>query len=152
MSNHNDDTYVQTSLFDDLMDVLKKSGKTSSSDIAAAIEKLKKAKQSAQRREQEAQQRQREQEAHQKELEEIKKQDEHIQQVTAMDLPLDWENLFAGDTRVEGVHADSIPDGLILSLSNLGKVDIEYIATITGTDLKTVICTLKGAIYQNQHT
>ena len=44
VSNHNDDTYVQTSLFDDLMDVLKKSGKTSSSDIAAAIEKLKKAK------------------------------------------------------------------------------------------------------------
>lgn len=152
MRKTNDNTYVQTSLFDDLMDVLKKNGQASSAAIANAIEKLKKAKQSAQKREQEARQRQREQEEQQKKLEERKKQDEHIRQVTSMDLPLDWENLFAGDTRAEGVHAESIPDGLILSLSNLGKVDIEYIATITGTDLKTVICTLKGSIYQNPDT
>lgn len=65
---------------------------------------------------------------------------------------MDWDNLFSGDPRAEGVHADSIPDGLILSLSNLGRVDIEYISAITGADLKTVICTLKGSIYQNPDT
>lgn len=117
MSNRQDTTYVQTSLFDDLMAVLNKSGKASSADIGNAIEKLKKAKQTAQRRETEARKRQEEQVRQKKKIEEQKRQEAHIQQVTSMDLPLDWENLFAGDTRVEGVHADSIPDGLILSLS-----------------------------------
>ena len=69
-----------------------------------------------------------------------------------MDLPMDWENLFDTDARTEGIHADSIPDGLILSLSNLGRVDMEYISSVTGEDLKTVICTLKGAVYQNPDT
>ena len=40
-----DDSWSQVSLFDDLMDVLKKSGRTSSEDIAKAIDKLKQAKQ-----------------------------------------------------------------------------------------------------------
>ena len=148
----NQESWSQVSLFDDLMDVLKKSGKTSSSDIAKAIDKLKQAKQSAQKREQEEQRRQAEIAARQKELEEKKQQKAHIDEVTSMDLPLDWENMFAGDTRTEGVHADSIPDGLILSLSNLARVDIEYISAITGEDLKTVISALKGSIYQNPET
>ena len=46
-----------------------------------------------------------------------------------MDLPLDWENAFDTDPRTADVHAESISDGLILSLSNLGKVDIEYISS-----------------------
>ena len=146
------ESWSQVSLFDDLMDVLKKSGKTSSSDIAKAIDKLKQAKQSAQKREQEEQRRQAEIAARQKELEEKKQQKAHVDEVTSMDLPLDWENMFAGDTRTEGVHADSIPDGLILSLSNLARVDIEYISAITGEDLKTVISALKGSIYQNPET
>ena len=148
----NQESWSQVSLFDDLMDVLKKSGKTSSSDIAKAIDKLKQAKQSAQKREQEEQRRQAEIAARQKELEEKKQQKAHVDEVTSMDLPLDWENMFAGDTRTEGVHADSIPDGLILSLSNLARVDIEYISAITGEDLKTVISALKGSIYQNPET
>jgi len=151
MSQKND-SWSQVSLFDDLMDVLKKSGRTSSEDIAKAIDKLKQAKQTAQRREQEEQKRQAEQAARQRELAEKKKQREHVDEVTSMDLPLDWENVFLGDTRVEGVHADSISDGLILSLSNLARVDIEYISSITGEDLKTVISALKGSIYQNPET
>ena len=65
------------------------------------------------------------------------------------ELPLDYENLFDGDERVENIHTDSIPDALILSLSNLGKADIEYIASITGYNHKEIIAGLKGSIYQN---
>lgn len=143
---------AQISLFDDLMEALKKSGNTSSREIAGAIEKLKKAKQTADRRERKERHRKKELDRLRKKQDERIAQEAHIQQVTSMDLPLDWENLFAGDTRVEGVHADSVSDGLILSLSNLGKVDIEYISSITGADLKTVICALKGSIYQNPDT
>ena len=69
-----------------------------------------------------------------------------------MDLPLDWENVFNSDVRTQGVHVDSIPDALIMSLSNLGRVDIEYMASITGEDYKEIISTLKGSIYQNPVT
>ncbi|MGN1104075.1 MAG: helicase-related protein [Candidatus Coproplasma sp.] len=79
-------------------------------------------------------------------------EDEHIREVTSMDLPLDWQNAFAGDERTQGVHAESISDALIMSLCNLARVDIEYISSITGEDYKTVICALKGAIYQNPET
>lgn len=62
---------------------------------------------------------------------------------------MDWNNIFNFDIRTQGVHTDSIPDALIMSLSTLGRVDIEYISSITGADYKTVICTLKGSIYQD---
>ena len=87
-----------------------------------------------------------------KEREEQERKEKHIEEVTCMDLPLDWENAFIGDERTKGVHVDSIPDALIMSLTTLGKVDIEYISSITGVDYKTVICALKGAIYQNPET
>lgn len=77
---------------------------------------------------------------------------EHVAEVTSMDLPLDFENIFNTDSRASGVHAQNIPDGLILSLSNLGYVDIEYISSITGESYKDVICALKGSIYQNPET
>lgn len=73
-------------------------------------------------------------------------------EVTCMDLPFDWENAFNQDVRTQGIHADSISDGLIFSLSNLGRVDIEYISSITGEDYKTIIGALKGSIYQNPET
>ena len=69
-----------------------------------------------------------------------------------VELPLDMTDLFTEETQTDTVHADSIADGLVLSLCNLGRVDIGYIASITGTDMKTVICTLRGAIYQNPET
>jgi len=73
----------------------------------------------------------------------------HVAEVTSMELPMDWDNIFLEDERTQGVHTDSIPDALILSLTTLGKVDIEYMASITGQDYKTVISALKGSIYQN---
>ena len=141
---------VQVTLFDDLLDQLQTSG--TSADIAEVIEKLKNAKTNAQKREKEDRRRKKELEALRKRQAERQAQEEHIRQVTSMDLPMDWENLFAGDSRTECVHADSISDGLILSLSNLGKVDIEYISAITGQDMKTIIGILKGSIYQNPET
>lgn len=87
-----------------------------------------------------------------KEREERERKEAHIRDIFEMNLPLDWENIFDGDPRAQGVRADSIPDGLILSLANLGRVDIEYISSITGADCKTVICTLRGSIYQNPET
>ncbi len=76
----------------------------------------------------------------------------HIAAVTSMDLPLDWENVFATDARTQGVHTESISDALVMSLSSLGRVDIEYISSVTGEDYKTVICALKGSIFQNPDT
>ena len=76
----------------------------------------------------------------------------HIEEVTCMDLPMDWENVFNTDERTRGVHTDSIPDALIMSLTTLGEVNVEYISSVTGEDYKTVIRTLKGSIYQNPET
>ena len=58
--------------------------------------------------------------------------DEVAAESPVMELPLDYENLFNGDERAQGVHTDSISDALVLSLHNIGRVDIEYIASITG--------------------
>ena len=69
-----------------------------------------------------------------------------------MELPMDWENSYDKDIAVMNTYAESIPDGLLLSLTNLGKVDIEYIAAVTGEEYKTVISELKGSIYQNPLT
>ncbi|MBQ7412530.1 MAG: hypothetical protein IJW10_06490, partial [Clostridia bacterium] len=66
-------------------------------------------------------------------------EDAHILEVTSMDLPLDFENMYTLDERASETHTESVSDGLILSLSNLGRVDIEYISAITGKDLKEVI-------------
>ena len=144
---------AQLSLFDDLLAQLNNAGgKISSDQITAVISKLTSARDRAKKREAQEKKQKEEEEAARKRLEEQARKTQHIQEVTSMDLPLDWENLFAGDSRAEGVHAESIPDGLILSLANLGRVDIEYIASITGEDLKTVITTLKGSIYQNPDT
>lgn len=74
---------------------------------------------------------------------------DYVSSVTSMDLPMDWENVFEKDERTKEIKAESISDGLILSLTNLGKVDIEYISAVTGEDYKTVISELKGSIYQN---
>ncbi|MBQ3111107.1 MAG: DEAD/DEAH box helicase family protein [Clostridia bacterium] len=73
----------------------------------------------------------------------------HIEAVTSMDLPMDWENVFQNSPIVEGVRATSIADGLVMSVINLGRVDIEYIALITNESCKNVINALQGSIYQN---
>lgn len=124
----------------------------SSDELANIIGKLQKAKSFAQKRERADRERREREEARLREEEKKRQKDAHIQEVTSMDLPLDWENAFNQDVRTQGVHADSISDGLILSLSNLGMVNIEYISAITGENYKTIICALKGSIYQNPLT
>ena len=81
--------------------------------------------------------------------EEARTRKEHIYNVTCMELPLDWVNEFDSDASTNDITADSVSDGLIICLNKLGRVDIEYISSITGESYKDVICKLKGSIYQN---
>lgn len=137
-----------------LDDIFKKdllSDSVSSEDISKIIIELQKAKRQAKKREKAL--KAEEEKRKEKEAQKAKEANEaHIKEVTCMDLPLDWENAFSGDARTQGVHTESISDALIMSLSNLGRVDIEYISSVTGEDCKTVICSLKGSIYQNPDT
>ena len=78
-------------------------------------------------------------------------EERHVEEVTSMELPMDWENLYADDERA-AEPSESIADGFVRCLNTLGKVDIEYISAITGRSLGAVITELKGAIYQNPVT
>lgn len=69
--------------------------------------------------------------------------------MSTVDLSLDWESAFGSDSTPDTTHADSVSDALILSLSNLGRVDIGYIMDATGEDYTTVVDALRGAIFQN---
>lgn len=124
----------------------------SSDDIEQVIERLQSVKRAAKKREEDESKRKMAEERARREREEAEQREAHIRDVTSMDLPMEWDNVFNSDERAREVHADSIPDALILSLSNLGRVDVEYISAITGSDYKTVICALKGSIYQNPNT
>ncbi len=48
-----------------------------------------------------------------------REREKQIEEITCMDLPMDWMNPFADDDRVNGIKAESIPDGLIMSLTDL---------------------------------
>lgn len=149
---HEPDIFEQMSIFQ-IMNLLDDPENTfSSEDISRIIDKLSGAKRKKETIEAKKRQ-QEERERREREAREAKERKEaHIREVTSMDLPLDWENAFNQDVRTQGIHADSISDGLIYSLSNLGRVDIEYISSVTGEDYKTIICALKGSIYQNPET
>lgn len=136
----------------DLLNAQKLGAEYSAQELAAALKKLERAKNIAQERERREQWRREREERERQAREERERQETHVREVTSMDLPLDWNNAFASDPRAQSVHADSIPDGLILSLTTLGRVDIEYISAITGADCKTVIQALRGSIYQNPET
>ena len=85
----------------------------SSDDISKIIDKLSDAKRKKESIEAKKR-RQEERERREREAREAKERKEaHIREVTSMDLPLDWENVFNQDVRTEGVHADSISDGLM---------------------------------------
>lgn len=149
--NHSGDS-AQLSLFDILGLAGNIDSKYSSDEIEEVIGKLLTAKRTAEKHEENERRRREKEELERKAREEKEKKEAHIREVTSMDLPLDWENAFNQDVRTQGIHADSISDGLIFSLSNLGRVDIEYISSITGEDYKTIIGALKGSIYQNPET
>ena len=144
----------QLSIFEHVFEDLANGGDihATSDELIKIIEHLVAVKNETVKKEETERKLQEEMEAKRKAEEERIQHDLHVQSVTSMDLPLDWENAFSGDSRAQGVHVDSISDALILSLSNLAKVDIEYISSITGEDCKTVISALKGSIYQNPET
>ena len=143
------ETALEQVSFAELLDIAAAS---SSEEIGAVIEQLEKAKQRAEKREKEEFRRREMADILRQRQEERERREAHVREVTCMDLPLDWENAFDSDERTQGVHTDSIPDALVMSLNTLGRVDIEYIASVTGADYKTVINTLKGSIYQNPDT
>ncbi len=110
---------------EDWLDYIRRNaGNVPLEKIKEAIKELNSIRQDIQKREEERalaeKKAQRE-----RELERKRKESEHIEAVTSMDLPTDFENVFNNDTRAQGIHTDSIPDGLIMSLTTLGRVDIE---------------------------
>ena len=135
---HSSDS-AQLSLFDILGLAGNIDSKYSSDEIEEIIGKLRAAKHIAEKHEENERRRREKEESERKAREEKERKEAHIREVTSMDLPLDWENAFNQDVRTQGVHADSISDGLIYSLSNLGRVDIEYISSVTGEDYKKII-------------
>ena len=124
----------------------------SAAEINKLIVKLLDEKKYAKEREAEEKRRRREEEKARKEAERRQQWENHVEEVTCMELPLDWTNVFDSDIRTRDVHTESIPDALIYCLANLGCVDIEYISSVTGKDYQTVIETLKGSIFQNPDT
>ena len=140
----------QISIFDGFMeDMADKMEHLSSDELITVFNLTQKKIQEKKAEEEETRRRLQEEERKRKAEEDKRKHDEYVVEITSMDLPLDWNNFYSADERAAGVHVDNIPDGLILSLANLGSVDIEYIAQISGYSYKEIIETLKGSIYQN---
>lgn len=86
----------------------------SSAEIEEAIRKLEKAQKTAWKKEEEERIRKEKEEKERQEREERERQKLHVQEVTCMDLPLDWSNFFDSDERTSGVHMESIPDALAI--------------------------------------
>ena len=63
-----------------------------------------------------------------------------------------WDSAFEQELPVDAASVSSIPDALVLSLSNRARVDIKYIMQLTGATYQTVVEALKGSIYQNPET
>lgn len=159
-----DSQYKQMSIFDFMSAMESENDNLSVSDIDQMISLLQKKKlevcreerpkQEEEKRKKEEEERrarierQREREEREK-IEREKREEEHVAEVTSMELPVDWENFFDTDPSTADVHVESIPDAFVKCLNSLGRVDIEYIASITGEEYKTVIEKLRGSIYQN---
>ena len=111
----------------------------SSKDILSAIKELSKEHEAAVKYEEKVRKMKAEEERIERERKEKEEREARIQKATCMDLPLDWENVFDTEVRVQGVHVDSVSDALILSQNTLGKVDIDIITKRKGYLSKTVI-------------
>ncbi len=148
--NENDSEYY-SSLFDSISHELKQNN-ISAKAISDMIKSLETARDEAQKREEEEKRRLKEEKEKRKREEKERKEQEHVEEVTSMDLPLTWENAFARADRTVGVYAESTGDGLWLSLENLGRVDMEYIAERTGSPVRDVIEALRGSVYQTPDT
>lgn len=121
-------------------------------DLEDIIEELDRLSVVARKRHALEQKRLEREERERKAREKQEKNDAHIREVTCMDLPMDWENAFNSDDRTRGVHAQTPSDALVLSLTMLARVDIEYMSSVTGMEYKEVINSLRGSIYQNPQT
>ena len=62
-------------------------------------------------------------------------------------ITIDFDSVFIEEPQKEELSISSASDGLVYSLNNLGKVDINYISKITGLSPETVVKDLKGYIY-----
>ena len=141
----------QLSMFDSILRDLRENDIPAES-IGRMMKKLEEVKAAAEKREAENRRKEKEEREKRRRAEAEARERLHVEQVTCMDLPLSWENAFAGDGRAAGVHAESPADGLWLSLENLGRVDMEYIAEITDEPVRNVIEALRGSVYQNPET
>ena len=134
------------SMIKDFFRELSELGKgLTSEELEAMITSLGKATKEAQG-EMKKEKKKREKEA--ESLKKVRAEREHIEEVTSMELPMDFENMFLDDERAD-VACESIPDGLILSLTTLGAVNIEYISSVSGATPAEVIEALRGSIFQN---
>ena len=69
-----------------------------------------------------------------------------VSTVQTKNITIDFDSVFIEEPQKE-ISINNASDGLIYSLNNLGKVDIEYISKLTGLSPQTVIKDLKGYIY-----
>lgn len=141
MADNND----QMNLFEDLLQMLVNDDAVSKNDLIDLYKKVRK-KRDLLRKEREK--RQKEEEAKQRYAEE----QAHVEAVTKAALPADFQNAFDGDIRYAGCRADSPGDALILSLRELGHVDLELISFACGQSIPDCIAALHGSIYRNPET
>ena len=79
-----------------------------------------------------------------------KKQDEEKAQaaaLTSLTVPEGYVGPYAGDERAEGIFCEDVSEALGVCLDRLGRVDIEFIAQITGRALPETVNALKGQIF-----
>lgn len=124
-------------------------GALSSKEIDDIIKELSSMRNAVKSKEKAEEKERKRREEERKRQEEERKERERIENVTCMELPLDYQNLYEMDPNAMDVKVDNASDALIASLNNLGKVDIEYMSKISGLKHKELIVSLKGSIYQN---
>ncbi len=90
---------AQLSLFDILGLAGNIDSKYSSDEIEEVIGKLRAAKRIAEKHEENERRRREKEELERKAREEKEKKEAHIREVTCMDLPLDWNNIFNSDCK-----------------------------------------------------
>ena len=78
--------------------------------------------------------------------------EERIEAASRREMPTNWQNAYCDDPRAAGVYAADANKGLLLSLINLGRVDIEFIAQTSGLTCPQVVEDLGDAIWQNPET
>ena len=87
-------------------------------------------------------------------VEELKRRHhvEVVKKIKQMDEGNGFVNIYENDERVKNIKEETSIAGLIRSINELGKVDIQFISKITNKSMKETITTLKGYIYQNPET